>query len=146
MAITPGLDRKAHWQAIYDAIVAAQAAAGLGGIPVVHVFSGDDAPNVSSVDPPFIEYRQDVERNLGTYGDGTAKVLRSNWVIVSRAEDLEDCLAYSSAIVSYLVDADITTTDGYTTTNLEILGTMTLYERDAGLYADHIRFAWERSR
>ena len=138
------MDYKAHWQALYDAMRAALDDNDHKQVGLYHVFTGDDTPLTASAEPPFVAYRQDVERSTGTFG-GSLKILRSNWVITSRAAALEDALAYISAIVTDLTDAALTTTDGYTTTSLRGLGVQSLYETDAQLYAIHLRLEWERS-
>lgn len=139
------MDYEAHWQALYNAIVAALTPAH-SDVGVFHVFTGDDTPLLASPEPPLIIYRMDVERTLGTTGNGSLNVLRSNWPMVSYAVDLADALKHASVVITALTDAKITTSDGYTTTNISPLGVMSLYETDAELYAVHFRIEWERSK
>jgi len=139
------VDYQAHWQSLYNAMRAALDAADYNDVGLYHIFTGDDTPLMSSAAPPLVAYRQDVERTLGTWGEGSLKLLRSNWVITSNAEDLTPALGYASTIATALTDAALTTTDGYTTTSLEPLGIITLYEPDSRLYAIHLRMEWERS-
>ena len=140
------LDYQTHWQAMYNAITAALTTGGFTDVNVYHVFTGDDAPLVKPAEPPLIIYRQDVERQTGTMGGKSLKVMRSNWPMVAYAQDLEDGLDYASCIIDALTDAALTTTDGYTTTSLLPLGVMALYESDSQLYAVHFRMEWERSK
>lgn len=139
------MNYEAHWQAMYNALRAALDAATLTDVDVVHIFTGDDSPLVRSAEPPLVVYRQDVERATGTAGQGSLKVLRSNWPMVSYAVDLADALQAKSVIITALTDASLTTTDGYVTTNISPLGTMDLFEPDSQLYAAHFRVEWERS-
>lgn len=140
------MDYEAHWRAIYGEMRTALDAANLQAVDIFHVFTGEDSPLVKSAEPPLVVYRQDVERTTGTTGAGSLKVLRSNWPCVSYAEDLAEALAAASAIITALTDATFTTTDGYTTTNINPLGVMSLYETDSELYAVHFRLEWERSK
>jgi len=114
-------------------------------VGLFHVFTGDAHPLLTSAVPPLVAYRQDVERTLGTMGEGSLKIVRSNWVITAYDRDLDPALGFVSAIVNALTDAALTTTDGYTTTNLQPLGVQSLYETDSQLYAVHLRMEWERS-
>ncbi len=139
------MDYQAHWQALYDAMRTGLDDASHTDVGLYHVFTGDDSPLLTSAEPPLVAYRQDVERTLGTWGDGSLAVLRSNWVITAWDTDLENSLSYVSTIVNALTDAALTTTDGYTTTALRPLGVQSLYETDAALYAVHLRMEWERS-
>jgi hypothetical protein len=131
---------------MYTALRAALDTGGHTDVDVFHVFTGDDSPLIKSAEPPLVTYRQDVERVTGTTGGGSLKVLRSNWPMVAYDQDLADALAYTSVIVSALTDAKLTTTDGYSTTNISPLGVMSLYETDSQLYAVHFRLEWERSK
>ena len=135
---------KAHWQAIYNECREALDLAGHTDVPVFHA-SSIDTQTGEGQDAPFVIYRQDVERSLGTIGGGELKVARSGWVITSYAEDLEDGLAYISAIVSAIADDIETTADGYTTTSVEVIGVQSLFEDDFKVYATHLRILWERS-
>lgn len=137
-------DLQTHWQSLYNAMRAALDTDGFTATPLVHVFTGDTTL-IESHEPPMVVYRQDVERKTGTTGSGSLKILRSNWVITAYAVDLEDSLDMISTIVDDLTDAALTTTDGYTTTNLSPLGIQTLYEKDGKVYATHLRMEWERS-
>ena len=137
------MDIQAHYQALYDA-----ARTGLDtvdpDVSLLHVDSNDSQTGEPS-SWPFVIYRQDVERSLGTVGGGSAKILRSSWVFTAYAFDLADGLDYISAIANAIVDADLTTTDGYVTTNIELQGIQSLFEDDSRVYACHARFEWERS-
>lgn len=134
-----------HWQAIYDAARAALDAIPEGDeVALLHVFSGDSQTGESH-EAPFVAYRQEVERSTGTTGAGSLKVLRSNWLFTAYTKDLGDGLLWLSTILNALTDATFTTTDGYTTTNINPLGVQTLYEDDVKLYACHLRLEWERS-
>lgn len=137
------MDIQAHYQALYDA-----ARTGLSmedpDVPLLHVDSNDSQTG-EPIGWPFVIYRQDVERSLGTVGGGSAKVLKSSWIFTAYAFDLSDALDYLSAIANGIIDADLTTTDGYTTTNIELQGIQSLFEDDAQVYACHARFEWERS-
>ena len=138
------MDIKAHWQALYNEQRAALDAAGHGAIPIYHTTSvdtqtGEPAP------APFVIYRQDVERSYGTMGGGELEVLRSGWVITSYADDLEDGLAYISAIAEAVADGIEDTADGYVTTSVEVIGVQSIYEDDFKVYATHMRILWERS-
>jgi hypothetical protein len=137
-------DLQAHYQSIYNAMRTALNADGFTAVPIIHVFSGDSTL-ITSHEPPMVVYRQDVERQTGTVGAGSLKILRSNWVITSYAIDLADSLDAISTIVDDLTDAALTTTDGYTTTNLAPLGVQSLYEKDGQVFATHLRMEWERS-
>lgn len=137
-------DLQTHYQSIYNAMRTALDGDGFTAVPIVHVFSGDSTL-ITSHEPPLIVYRQDVERNTGTVGSGSLKILRSNWVITSYAVDLADSLDAISTIVDDLTDAALTTDDGYTTTSLRPLGVQSLYESDGLVYATHLRMEWERS-
>ena len=137
------MDIQAHYQALYDA-----ARTGLdidhSDVPLLHVDS-NDAQTGEPMTWPFVIYRQDIERSLGTVGSGSAKVLRSSWIFTAYAFDLHDALDYLSAVATSIIDADLTTTDGYVTTNIELQGIQSLFEDDAQVYACHARFEWERS-
>ena len=136
---------KAHWQALYDSMRAALDAAGHTDIPVFHTTSIDTQTG-EGASPPFVIYRQDVERSYGTMGGGELEVVRSGWVITAYAVDLEDGLDFIAAIVSAISDNGIgATSDGYTTTAVEIVGVQSLYESDFKVYATHLRILWERS-
>lgn len=135
---------KAHWQALYDAMRSALDAEGHEGVPIFHVTSVDTQTGQGAV-APFIVYRQDVERSLGTMGGGELVTLSSGWVITSYAFDLEDGLDYISVIESALADSTITTADGYTTASFEVIGVQTLYDDEYKVYGTHMRMTWQRS-
>lgn len=133
------MELKAHYQAIYDAIAPAV------GHPVLHVFSGDSQTG-SSIDLPFMVYRQEVDRLVaGTRSSGDAKVMRSNWVITAYSINLGEALDMVSDAFNALVDTTPTTSDGYSTTTIEPVGVISLWEKDGKNYAVHGRFMWERS-
>lgn len=138
------LDLQAHWQAIYNAVRAGLDAALFDDVPLLHIESGH-GPNSERISPPFVTYRDETARTLGTTGAGSLKVLTTGWVFTARSHDLEEALDLASAVTNALVDANFTTTDGYTTTSLELIGDMTLWETDFEVNAVHLRFQWERS-
>ena len=138
------MDITAHWQAIYNGQRAALDAAGHTDVPIFHT-SSIDTQTGEGAPPPYVIYRQDVERSYGTMGGGELEVLRSGWVITSYAVDLEDGLAYVSAIGTALAATIEDTADGYTTTSVEVIGVQSLYEEDFKVYATHMRVLWERS-
>jgi hypothetical protein len=133
------IDLKAHYQAIFDAIDGAVA------VPVLHVYSGDSQVG-DPTELPFIVYRQEVERLVaGTRAGGDSKVMTSNWVITAYSHELGEALDLVSVAFNALVDTKPTTTDGYTTTAIEPVGVVSLWEKDAKNYAVHGRIMWERS-
>ena len=139
------LDIQAHYQALYDGARAALDADGHSGISLMHVYSGDDQTG-EPTEPPFVIYRQDVERSLGTTGGGPAKVLNSSWVFTSYSADLSSGLSYLTAIAAYFEENDPDQTqDGYVTTNVEVNGIQSLFEQADKFYACHLRLDWERS-
>lgn len=141
------MDIQAHWQALYDALVAGLTAGGNGSVPVLHVDSTEEQTG-NPVDPPFVVYTGETFRPTGTTGSGPNKVVKDGWRITARARDLADVLDYLSNIVTELEqeeDAIAVTSDGYTTTAVTILGIQTLYETDGKLNAGHLRIEWERS-
>lgn len=135
---------KAHWQALYDNMRAALDADGHQGVPIYHATSIDTQTGEGEV-APFIVYRQDVERSLGTFGGSELGDLSSGWVITSYAFDLEDGLEYLSLIQTSLADATLVTGDGYTTTGFEVIGVQTIYEDEYKVYGTHLRVLWHRS-
>lgn len=138
------IDYQAHWQAIYNEMRTALDTATRTDVDIYHVFTGDTTL-IKSGEPPLLVYRQDVERNLGTVGDGALKVLRSNWILTAYSDTLGDALDIASVVLDALVENPFTTTDGYTTTHVEPLGVQSLYEQDSKLWAVHLRVLWERS-
>lgn len=135
------LDLYAHYEALYDVLDTALM------IPVVPVTSYEDQTGQESIELPYVTYRQEVERSpYGTRAGGSAKILRSNWLISAYARDLDDAIGYANTAVASLIDENITTTDGYETTALEITGFMPLFEREGPNYVVHTRIMWERSR
>ena len=141
------IDYEAHWQALYNDMRAAMNAAGLSAIPIFHITSSSNQVGEPSP-PPYVVYRQETERPTGTQGGGNSKVLRTGFIITAREDDLADALAIISAIANSLdaADATLTTTDGYETTDISILGVQSLFENDLNVYAVHLRVDWERSR
>lgn len=141
------IDYQAHWQALYDEMRTAMDGDGHSAVPIFHISSENDQTG-DPADPPYIIYRQETERPIGVMGDGNSEVLRSGFVITARDTALANALDYISSIVSALdtADASMTTTDGYTTTDISILGIQSLYESDFQVYAVHLRVDWERSR
>lgn len=137
------MDIQAHYQALYDAARAAMDAS-FADVPLLHIDSNDSQTG-EPISWPFVVYRQDVERPTGTTGGGASKILRSAWVFVAYTADFAEGLNIATAIVNGLVDANITTSDGYVTTNLELQGFQPLFEDDSQVYAVHFRFEWERS-
>lgn len=140
------MDAQAHWQALYDECRSALDAGGKSAVPIVHVSSNSDLSGVPH-SPPFVAYRQDVEKPIGTTGKGAHAILRSSWAFVAYSESLSDALSCQSLIVSALavVGNALTTTDGYTTTHFEVEGSQPLWEQESSLYAAHFRVFWERS-
>lgn len=140
------IDYEAHWQALYDEMRAALDV-NFAEVPIYHITSTDDATG-EPADPPYVVYRQETERTMGTTGGGNSKVMKSGWVITARDFDLAAALAYISDIVGDLTEADdsMVTADGYATTDIKIIGLQSLYEQDFGVYAVHCRIDWERSR
>lgn len=138
------MQNKAHWQALYDAMRSALDGNDYDGVPIFHVTSVDTQTGQGAI-APFVVYRQDVERSLGTMGGGELVTLNSGWVITSYAFDLSDGLDFLSAIETALADSTITTGDGYTTTAFEVIGVQTLYDDEYKVYGTHMRIRWERS-
>lgn len=138
------MQNKAHWQALYDAMRTALDNGGHNGVPIYHATSIDTQTGEGEV-APFIVYRQDVERSLGTMGGGALKTLSSGWVITSYAFDLEDGLEYLSLIETALADSTLVTTDGFTTMAFEVIGVQTIYEDEYKVYGTHLRVLWHRS-
>lgn len=138
------MDYEAHWQALYDEMRTALDNAGKTEVDLAHVFTGE-SPLIKSMEPPLLVYRQEVERSLGTVGGGAIKVLSSNFMLTSYADNLPEALAITSAVVTHLTAAEFGTTDGYTTTHIKVNGVQSLYEQDSKLYAVHTRILWERS-
>lgn len=139
------MDPKAHWQAFYNTIRESLDDAGFGAVQVVHVTSKDQGPLSEVAVPPFVAYANETSRTTGTMGGGSLKVLRDGWRVEVRAADLDVVLDIAKPIINGLVDADISTEDGYETTALDLIGNLTVYEGDSELYAAHVRFMWERS-
>ena len=140
------MDIQAHWQALYDEMRTALDGDGYNAVAIYHVDSTNDQTG-EPAPPPMVVYRDETLRPLGTTGGGNSVILRSGYLITCRAYDLADALAYVSSIATALDAADetMTTTDGYSTTNIEILGSQSLYETEFKLYAVHLRVEWERS-
>lgn len=138
------LSLKAHNQALYTAMRAGLDTDGHTAKPLFHVFSGDSQTGAPA-QPPFVVYRQEWERTLGTTTGGASRVMRSGWIITAYSKSMAESLALASSCANALVDASLTTTDGYTTTNLSILGVQSLFEPDGRVHATHVRFEWERS-
>lgn len=137
---------KAHWQALYNALVAGMTADGFASVPVMHVDSSETQTGESQ-EPPYVIYTLETLNPTGTTGGGPLKVIKDGWRITARARDLEDALEYIKAIKDKLELEDIAaTSDGYTTTGVEFIGMQTLYEQDAKLNAVHLRIMWERSK
>lgn len=143
------MDLQAHWQALYDEMRDAldDATPTLSSVPIYHVNSTDDQLGQPAA-PPFVTYRDETLRPIGTQGKGNSALLTSGFVIVSRAFELADALTYTSVIATGLDSADssMVTSDGYATTDISILGAQSLYEPDSKLYAVHLRVSWQRSR
>lgn len=140
------MNLKDHYQALYDTCRDAMDNGDKAATPLLHVFSGDDLQG-RPYDAPFVMYRQDVERPIGTTGGGAAKVLRSSWVFTAFTADLPEGLDTLSLIATALNETgpSLVTDDGYTTTHFAIEGVQTLYDQEANLYASHLRIFWERS-
>ena len=135
------MDLYAHYEALYAELDAALV------IPVVPVTSYEDQTGQASIELPYLVYRQEVERSpYGTRAGGSAKVLRSNWLLSSYATDLDEAIANANTAVNAVIDGTFTTTDGYTTTACELTGFMPLFEREGPNYVVHARILWERSR
>ena len=140
------IDLEAHWQVMYDGLVAALTAGGNGSVPVMHVDSTETQTG-GAQEPPYVIYTSETLIPTGTTGDGPSKVLRDGWKIVARDRDLSNVLSYISDIVTKFELEDLpVTADGYETTAIDILGFQTLYENDAKLNAGHLRVSWERSK
>lgn len=136
---------KDHWQALYDVMRAALDADDMAHVPIYHGTSIDTQTGQGAT-APYIIYRQDVERSMGTMGGGELVTLNSGWVITSYAFDLEEGLDYLSTITTALADIDgVLTDDGYTTTAVEVIGVQTIYEDEYKVYGSHLRIRWERS-
>ena len=133
-----------HYKALYEASRSAMDAADLHDVELLHIYSGDTQTG-QQVDPPFVIYRQDVERPIGSTGGGAAKVLRSSFVFTAYAVDLSEALEALSTIATALMVSDLTTDDGYVTTHIQVEGIQSLYENESHLYACHLRIFWERS-
>jgi len=138
------MQNKAHWQALYDEMRQALDDSGHDGVPIFHVTSVDTQTG-EGAKAPYIVYRQDVERSMGTMGGGELTVLNSGWVITSYAFDLADGLDYLSEIETSLANSGMVTGDGYTTSGVEIIGVQTLYDDEYKVYGTHMRIRWERS-
>lgn len=140
------MDIQAHWQALYNEMRTALDGDGHTDVAVYHIDSTNDQTG-EPAPPPFIVYRDETLRPLGTVGNGNSAVLTSGFLITCRAYSLADTLSYISSIATALDDADssLTTTDGYSTTSIEIIGSQSLFEPDSKLYASHLRVSWERS-
>lgn len=139
------MDVQAHWQAIYDEARAALDGAGYNAVPIYHVTSTNDQTGEPAA-PPHVVYRDETMGALGTTGDDLA-VVQSNFLFTVRAYTLGEVLDYLSALVGGFEAAgiDMTTTDGYATTAITIVGHTSLYEPDSKLYAGHFRVNWQRS-
>ena len=135
-----------HYEALYGQSRSALDAGGMASVPLVHVFSGDDLSGVP-YSPPFVIYRQDVERPIGTTGGGASKVLRSSWVFSAYTFGLAEGLGAISLIATGLTASGpkLTTADGYVTTHFAIEGHQSLFDQAANAFASHLRIFWERS-
>lgn len=132
-------DLKDHHQALYDAMDAAAT------MPIYHTQSSNEQTG-EPAEMPFIVYRQETERAIaGTMDGGSNKVLRSTWVISIYSKNFEQALNEMTALIDALTDAPLTPADGYTTTTIEPINVMSLWERDQENYAVHGRILWERS-
>jgi hypothetical protein len=142
------IDYEAHWQALYDEMREALDGAGFSLVPIYHVTSSSTQPGGEPADPPYVMYRQETERPTGTTGKGNSAVLLTGFIITAREYDFGGALGMISAIVNKLDGADATmvTADGYETTDIKMLGNQSLFEDDLGVYAQHLRISWERSR
>ncbi len=141
------MDYNSHYQVFYDTIRAGLDADGLSAVPILALHSQDSQVAEDSVEPPYVVYAEETQRNIGTYGGGQAKVVKTGWRITVRARDLQDVLDISTAISDQFELEDIATTaDGYVTTAVEVLGAQTLFETDGKLSARHMRWDWERSK
>ena len=140
------MDYEAHWQALYDELRTALDGGGHSDVDVVHVFTGE-SPLIRSYEPPLLVYKQETERTLGTVGDGNNKVISSNFMLTAYSENLGKALGIASVAVTHLTEdaGAFATSDGYETTNVRVIGNMSLYEQDSKLYAIHVRVEWERS-
>jgi hypothetical protein len=141
------MDIESHWQALYDEMRAALDDAGYSMIALFPVTSSSNQDGEPEP-PPYVTYRQETERPTGTSGGGNSKILETGFMVTARDEDLTEALGMISAIVTRLdaAGSDMATADGYETTDIAILGQQTLYEHDLGVYAQHLRIKWERSR
>jgi hypothetical protein len=138
--MTMTYDIKAHHQALYDAMEPAT------NLPIYHTQSSNEQTG-EPAEIPFIVYRQETERTIaGTRTDGSAKVLRNTWVLSVFSKNFGEALDELTALFGALTDAEITTSDGYETTNLEPIGVMSLWESNQENYAVHGRISWERSK
>lgn len=140
------IEYEAHWQALYDEMRTALDA-NFADVPIFHITATDAADGQPSP-PPYVVYRQETERTMGTMGGKNSTIMKSGWVITARDYDLAEALAYISDIASALdvADSSMTTSDGYSTTDIQIIGLQSLYEQDFGVYAVHCRIDWERSK
>lgn len=136
-------DMQTHWQALYDTMRTALNGAGASAVPIFHGTSQDAQTGEHAV-APFVLYRQDTERAIGTMGGGHFATLEEGWVVTAYAFDLEDGLDYISAIASAIVDID-DPSDAYTTIGLDLLGVQTVWEQDFRVYGIHLRFDWALS-
>lgn len=142
------MDYEAHWQSLYDEMREALDDAGFSLVPILHVTSSSTQPQGEPAAPPYVMYRQETERPLGTQGGGNSKVLTTGFMISARDFDFASALGMISAIVNRLdaADATMTTEDGYETTDISMIGNQSLFEDDLNVYAQHLRISWERSR
>jgi hypothetical protein len=142
------IDYEAHFQALYDEMRAAMDAAGFSLVPILHVTSSSTQPNADPAPPPYVMYRQETERPIGTSGKGNSAILTTGFMITARDFDFASALGMISAIVNRLdvADATMVTADGYETTDIAMIGNQSLFEDDLNVYAQHLRVSWERSR
>jgi len=131
-----------HYETLYIALDTAST------VQVVPVTSYQDDTGEHAYALPFIVYRQEVERSpYGTPGSGSTKILRSNWLISSYADNLDAAIQNLTDALGGLIDNEknITTDDGYQTTNLELVGFMPRFEQEASNFIVDARIQWERS-
>lgn len=135
------LNIPAHYEALYQVL------SGAVDIIVAPTSGYDGQTGRESLALPYIIYRQEVERApYGTRLGGSSKILRSNWLLSVYARDLDESLYYANKALAAVIDEKIVTSDGYTTTAIELTGFMSLFEREGPNYVTHARLLWERSR
>lgn len=131
-----------HYETLYAALKSGT------DVQIIPITAYQDNTGEAAYALPFIVYRQEVERSpYGTPASGSAKVLRSNWLISSYAVNLDEAITNVTDALSNLIDNEknITTNDGYTTTNLELVGFMPRFEKEASNFIVDARIQWERS-